>query len=114
MMRGRVKLWRIGVGLDVSQGVLASIAEVVHEHRSSTLEGVNLRRRVDGVGVGAVRDGVHDVTGAVLIHILAAQVKVLHPLCHHFGGFGLSIVKPKHQRTILLKAFLKLNDSRGI
>ena len=113
-MRRRVKLWRIRVGFDVSQGVLPSIAKVVHEHRGSTLEGVNLGRCVDGVGVGAIRDGVYDVTGAVLIQLLTAKVKVLHPPCHHFGGFGLSIVKPKHQRTILLKAFLKLNDSRGI
>ena len=91
-----MKLWRISVRLDVGQGVFPSVAKVIHEHRGRALEGVDLGRRVDGVGVGAVRDGVHDVTGAVLVKLLAAQVKVLHSPGHNLGGFSLPIVKPKH------------------
>ena len=109
-----MKLRRISVRLDVGQGVLPSVAKVIHEHRGGALEGVDLGCRVDGMGVGAVRDGVHDVTGAVLIQLLAAQVKVLYSPGHNLGGFSLSIMKPKHQRTILFEAFLELNNSRGI
>ena len=32
MVTGRVQLGRVGVGLHVGEGVLAPVAEVVHEH----------------------------------------------------------------------------------
>ena len=113
-MGGGVELRGVGVGLDVGEGVLPPVAEVVHEHRGGALEGVDLGRRVDGVGVGAVRDGVHDVPGAVLVQRLAAQVEVLHPPGHHLGRLGLAVVEAEHERPVLLKVGLKLNNSSGI
>ena len=84
---------------------------MVDKHRSRTLESVYLGGGVNGVSVGAVGDGVHQVTRAVLVQLPVTQVEIFHFLSHHFGSFRLTIMETKHQRSIFLEIFLKLYNS---